>query len=150
MGQADIWSLEMAKELTALSAQSAGADIDTLHISETIVKPRAQARVVVLDSLSELSDNAGRETAAALLDWTRAYGGIAILIVQVTKDENYAGRGWIKHWPDYVIKVSRAHKKPGHAKISLLKSRYSMLGDAIVPLGAGQIVPPRQSVRENP
>lgn len=134
IGNGDIWSLEMAKELTALTAQSAGADIDSLHISETVTKPRAHTRAIVLDSLSELSDNAARETAAALLEWTKTSGGVAILIVQVTKDENYAGRGWIKHWPDYVFKVAKARKLPGHARVSLLKSRYSGLGETTVPL----------------
>lgn len=128
-----IMSLEMASPLCAFTAQSAGADISRLDISESIVEPSRDHRVIVLDSLTILSDDQAKLVAAKLKSWTEATGGIALVIVQVLKSGEYAGRGWVRHWPDYEFRTSPAKKVKG-ARVSVLKSRYCPLDSVVVPL----------------
>lgn len=138
MGQSLVLSLEMADSLCAHSANSAGAIIENLDISELVIAPSVQHRTIILDSLSELPENEGKALAVRLKQWAKDTKGIVFLIVHMTKSGEYAGRNWIRHWPDYELRVSQAKKVQG-ARVSVLKSRYSPLDSVVVPL-----VKPRQ------
>ena len=146
IGTSQIWSLEMAGALTAFSAQSAGADMSKLIIEEQITPMSELYKVIVLDSLSELPPETGQRLCAELKTWAKRTKTIVFVIVHITKGGEYAGRGWIRHWPDYEFRVSQARKVAG-TRVSVLKSRFSPLGDVVVPLVAkeSQSTPPRET-----
>lgn len=131
-GLAGVVSLEMADSLTAFAADSAGADIDNLDISETVVDFDPY-RTIVFDSISVIPDKQAAEVCASLTTWAKKTGGLAFVICHITKAGDLAGRGWLEHWPDYVLRVSQARKVRG-ARIRVMKSRFSPCESCVVPL----------------
>lgn len=132
-GLAGVISLEMADSLAAFAADSAGADIDNLDISETLLTPTPAYRTLVLDSISVMPDKQAASVCAELTTWAKQTGGIAFVICHITKGGDLAGRGWLEHWPDYVLRVSQARKVRG-ARIRVMKSRFSPCETCVVPL----------------
>lgn len=141
LGNVVVLSLEMASDITASSAQSAGADVERLSIVESVdgferLAKAQRAKAIVLDSVTEYADARGWKDARALLDrlraWADSTGGIALAVSQATKAGDYSGPRMVGHWPDYVIRVGR--RKDGRARVTIAKSRFCPVGSCVLPI----------------
>lgn len=140
LGKTLALSLEMHPALTAQSALGAGAELDALHIIDTYEHFEAEARahrarVTLLDSIS---DGVPRDQQLSVLQrlkvWAESTGGIAIVICHANKRGSYAGRTWLEHWPEYLLKFAAEDQAPGFARVSVKKSRFCPKGSALVPI----------------
>ncbi len=135
-------SLEMPKELAVLSASSARANLDNLHVVEhedwIREAERLKAIAVVFDSYQYSQKQRIPKGAKVplvlyeLSEWAKRNRGIALLVAHINKKGRVSGTTAAEHWPDYLFKFER-HGNDS-AKIIISKARYSPSGSAIVTI----------------
>jgi predicted ATP-dependent serine protease len=119
-----IISLEQPVELTCDTARHAGADLRGMDVVEDVDGWELEAegkRAVLLDSISVAAGWA--RLLRELREWATKTRGVVICIAQVNARGRVLGPNALRHWPDYVIRVSDG-SKPGLSRLTVQKSRY--------------------------
>lgn len=130
--------LEMTRAQTRAAALEAGARLSRLFYWP---KPdgwqeqaRARrARVVVIDSISELERGALAELLA-LRSWARQRSGLGLAIAHVNKRGRILGPSKIEHRCDALVQITPVG--PSSARVRVRKSRFCPRGSVELELGA--------------
>lgn len=141
LGTTLLVSLEMTAELSAMSARSARADLQKLHITESEYDwqgeaSRLKAQCVVFDSFHySQKQRVIKGTKIPLIcyelgEWAKANEAIVFMICHSNKRNEVSGTTAVEHWPDYLMKFAK--HGANEAKLTIPKARYCPTGACVI------------------
>lgn len=136
-------SLEMPSDLAIYSAKSARANLAQLYVteSETDWQSEAASRkttVIIFDSFHySQKQKVIKGTKIPVIchelgEWSKATGGIVLMICHSNKRNEVSGTTAVEHWPDYLFKFTK--HGASEAKVTIPKARYCPTGSAIITI----------------